>query len=167
MFEIILANLISQIPFAIIVVLILYFLLSKRIDSLSRRIDGLSRSIKGLVDVNELMIHLLQGKGIFTESEAMILTKYLRFIIPETSTKYYTKEVRDRLIKILEKLERNWNSLSWEDVFELEKIAELIWKEAEVSGRDDLASFWGKLRGFIAFCKGELIRRKIPPPEKK
>ena len=182
MYEVIVATLASQAPLTAIAVATLYYLLSRRIDKLELRltklevrIDNLEvrmsnleqdmkRGFSNLASFNDTLITLLQTKTVISEGEALVLKNYLRTITPGTSTKYYTEEVRKRLLELLDK---KLSEYTWEDVFELEEIAELINEEARVTGRMDLADYYGRLRAYIAIIRGDLIRRHVMPPEKK
>lgn len=57
----------------------------------------------------------------------------LKFV-PVAKTKYYTEEVRRRLIELLDK---DIDAYTWEDVAELEKIANAIYKEYLETKRED------------------------------
>jgi hypothetical protein len=56
---------------------------------------------------------------------------------------------------------------TWDHVFELERIAELIMKEAVKSNRRDLAAYVGRLRAFIVLTQARLIKKGILPPRKE
>jgi len=56
---------------------------------------------------------------------------------------------------------------TWDHVFELERIAELIMKEAVKSNRRDLAAYVGRLRAFIVLTQARLIKKRILPPRKE
>jgi len=52
---------------------------------------------------------------------------------------------------------------TWDHVFELERIAELIMKEAVKSNRRDLAAYVGRLRAFIVLTQARLILKLSKP----
>jgi hypothetical protein len=75
-------------------------------------------------------------------------------------SKYYTKEVYERLGELLK---MDPDQYTWDHVFELERIAELIMKEAMKSNRRDLAAYVGRLRAFIVLTQARLIKKGILP----
>ena len=154
--EFFITSIISQAPFVVLVIVVLYY-------SLGSRIDRIYQGILHLMNLNDSLLLMLQSKGIFSDSEVIALRTYLISILPTVQSKYYTEEVRRRLLELLNK---SLDEYSWNDVFELEKIADLIFKEGCKSRREDLISYSGKLRAFIAILKGELLRRgKVLKPK--
>ena len=135
-------------------------MISERFDEINKRLDDFSNKFSVIAEFNDVLISMLQSKGYLTDSEVIALKGYVRLLIPYSSSKYYTEEVRKKLIKILDK---PIEEFTWDDIDELEKIFELLLKEASETGRKDLVSFAGKLKVFTAVMKGELLRRgKLP-----
>lgn len=169
--DLFITSLLSQTPLVALTVVVLYLLLSHKIDMLRQEfryelstvryeISTIKRSISCLVDFGDALITVLQSKGLLSNGEVHVLRTYLRTVTPTASSRYYTEEVRRRLLELLDK---PLDEYTWEDVYELEKIAELMFREGCETGRDDLVSYSGKLRFFIAVLKGTLLRKgKLP-----
>ena len=131
-----------------------------RFNEVNKRLDDFSNKFSIMAEFNDVLISMLQSKGYLTDSEVISLKGYVRLLIPHPSSKYYTEKVRRKLIEILDK---PIEEFTWDDIDELEKIFELLLKEASETGRKDLVSFAGKLKAFTAVMKGELLRRgKLP-----
>jgi hypothetical protein len=88
----------------------------------------------------------------------VLLRGVLRTLTPVARSRYYTEEVRRRLLELLDK---DVESYTWDEVAELEKIAEAIYKEYEATGREDLLNYYPKLRMYIAIIQGLLTRREM------
>ena len=162
--EFLITSIISQVPFVVLTIVVLYLMLTRRIDRLEYRMERLeesiSRGFKQLVNFNDVLITLLQGRELLTDSEVVILRTYPHDITPQVHTKYYTEEVRKRLLELLNK---PLDEYTWDDIFELEN--DLMFKEGCKLNRDDLVDYSGKLRAFIAILKGTLLRKgKLPKP---
>ena len=78
---------------------------------------------------------------------------------PATKSKYCTKETGKKLLEILFK---SPDGITWEDVFEMEKIRELLYKEAEATGDNYYAKYADMLRALMALMKGFLLKRGVP-----
>jgi len=117
-----------------------------------------------LIDFNEVMLSIQISRGLITDAEYRALTVLLSSARPIYKSKYYTKEVYEKLGLLLKK---SPDEITWDDVFELEKIYDLLLKEAIESKRDDLARYAGKLKALIAIAKGLLLRRGVLPPPKR
>jgi hypothetical protein len=87
--------------------------------------------LRMLIEANEeLLVLLLLSRSALTDSDYRSLIKALpRPRNMETGTKYYTEEEKCKLERIIDKLINDPSSATWDDVFELEKINELIWNE--------------------------------------
>ncbi|AEA12501.1 paREP5ab [Thermoproteus uzoniensis 768-20] len=166
------SSLIAQAPLVVIAIVVLYYTLDRKIESvrveLGGRIDRIEARVeelaKGLVQVREAfygyqnaLIDFLAAKGLITEPEAVLLRGTLRALVPLAKSKYYTEEVRRRLIELLDKDIKDY---TWDDVAELERIAEAIDKEAWETGREDLFRYYPKLVMYIAIVRGLLRRRE-------
>ena len=147
---------------AIITVIIIYFLLSNKITNLERRVERLenrfSEISRGLLNYNIAIIDLLSSKGIVTRDEVLILKKFISTILTSSSGKYFTSEARAKLKKIIDK---NLEDYTWEDLYEIEKIAELIRKEFYEVGDEKLIDLYWKLMMFIAMVRGLLRSGKL------
>ncbi len=128
---------------------------------LSRRIDKLEQSIGQLINFNDVLLTVFQSRGLLSPEEILILCSFLRNIVSRPWSKYYTEEVRRRLPELLSK---PLDEYTWDDIIELEKIVDLMFKEGCASNRKDLVSYSGKLRAFIAILKGYLLfNKKVLP----
>ena len=127
--------------------------------------QGLRSLASGFYNYQETLVDFLAAKGVITVPEAALLRGSLKSLVPVSKSKYYTEEVRRRLIELLEK---DVEEYTWEDVAELEKIANAIYKEYEETGREDLIEYYPKLRMFTAIIRGILRRKEgyssSPPP---
>jgi len=160
-------------------------LLENRVGSLENRISSLegrmssietrlthieailaehSKSLNTLIDFNEALLSIQVSKGIVSSSEFKALSALLEAARPAYRSRYYTKEVYEKLGQLLKK---DPDEITWDDVFELEKIYDLLLKEAVESDRVDLARYAGKLKALIAIAKGLLLKKGILPPPKK
>ncbi|MEZ0318598.1 MAG: DUF2730 family protein [Pyrobaculum sp.] len=116
---------------------------------------------KAVVDFQETFIEFLEVKGVVSRSEAVLLKGRLSQLTPTAKSKYYTPEVRERLLAILNK---DIDDFTWQDVEELDRISELILKEYYETGREDLLSYYPKLRMFIAMMRGILREKERETP---
>ena len=135
--------------------------LEMRLQSIEMRIDNLCKVVMGLINFGETLLSIHASKGFLSDSEYKALDSMLTSLAPFTSSKYYTKEVAERLRQILAK---EPSQLTWDDVFELEKIFDLMVKEGLESNRDDLISYAFRLKALIGIAKGLLLRRGLLPP---
>ncbi|MEZ0290287.1 MAG: hypothetical protein ABWJ42_04280 [Sulfolobales archaeon] len=107
---------------------------------------------------NETLVRLLEAKNIITSTEAITLTSLLKTLIPQPLSKYYTREVRDRLLALLNK---DLNEYTLEDVRELERIADLMFEEYAMTRRKDLLEYQARLRVFAMIVKILYVEPKI------
>ncbi len=135
--------------------------IESKLSSLELGLSDLRRAVVSLIEFNESLLSVLLARGAVLEPEYAALSRLLHVCRPAHSSRYYTKEVYDRLGQLLSKRPEE---ITWNDVFELEHICELLFKEAEVSGRRDLERYAAKLRVLIAMAKGILIKRGMMPP---
>jgi chromosome segregation ATPase len=121
--------------------------LQAKLDEVDRKIDGVSTRLdkleKGIFGFNELLLKILEEKGVVSRTEALTLLVALRGMIPGSRSKYYTKEVENRLRELLSK---DPDTFTMDDIRELEDIAEIMEKEYTVSGRKELLDYAAKLR---------------------
>jgi hypothetical protein len=93
---------------------------------------------------------------VLTETEAEALSSHLLYV-PPAKSKYFTEEVRQRLIEILKGVKEGRYTAT--DVKELKRISELIEKEGWENNRRDLLDYNLKLQMLIAILEGRLIAR--------
>jgi septal ring factor EnvC (AmiA/AmiB activator) len=121
--------------------------LQAKLDEVDKKIDGVSTRLdkleKGIFGFNELLLKVLEEKGVVSRTEALTLLVALRGMIPGSRSKYYTKEVENRLRELLNK---DPDTFTMDDIREFEEIAELMEKEYTVSGRKELLDYASKLR---------------------
>jgi DNA repair exonuclease SbcCD ATPase subunit len=121
--------------------------LQAKLDEVDRKIDGVSTRLdkleKGIFGFNELLLKVLEEKGVVSRTEALTLLVALRGMIPGSRSKYYTKEVENRLRELLSK---DPDTFTMDDIREFEDIAEIMEKEYMVSGRKELLDYAAKLR---------------------
>ncbi|ADM28666.1 conserved hypothetical protein [Ignisphaera aggregans DSM 17230] len=160
----VISSLVAQLPLIAIAILILILYIERRLKPIESRIEEYSRSLNTLIDFNEVMLSIQISRGLITDAEYRALTVLLSSARPIYKSKYYTKEVYEKLGLLLKK---SPDEITWDDVFELEKIYDLLLKEAIESKRDDLARYAGKLKALIAIAKGLLLRRGVLPPPKR
>jgi len=158
------SSLIAQAPLVAVAVLILVLYIERRLRPIERALDEHSRSLSTLIDFNEVLLTIHISRGLITDTEFRALSALLSTARPAHRSKYYTKEVYDKLGEILKK---GPDEITWDDVFELERIYDLLLKEASESGREDLARYASKLRVFIAMAKGFLLKRGVLPPPRR
>ena len=111
-----------------------------KIDGVRARLDRLER---GIFSFNELLLKVLEEKGVVSRTEAITLLVALQGMIPGSRSKYYTKEVENRLRELLSK---DPDTFTMDDIREFEDIAEIMEKEYMVSGRKELIDYAAKLR---------------------
>ncbi len=177
---VVLSSLIAQAPLVAAVIITLYYTLDKKIGKLERRIERLENEVmrldkkieaiggvlsgqlkslaRAFYGYSDMLIRFLSAKGLVAEPEAVLLRGALDALIPVARSKYYTEEIREKLLKLLRKEIKDY---TWDDVAELEKIAEAIYKEYEATGREDLLDYYPKLRMYIAIIQGLLTRREM------
>ena len=173
----IISSLIAQAPLVVIVILVLYYRVDRKIDKvyselnnkinevkaeLSGQISELRREVKslasGFYNYQNTLIDFLAAKGLVTAAENVILRGTLRASIPNAKSKYYTEEVRKRLQALLDK---ELEEYTWEDAAELENIAKLMYKEYIATGREDLLDYYPKLMMYAAIVRGLLRRGEL------
>lgn len=145
-----------------------FFRIEGRLDGLENRLDRLEGAI---YSYNELLLKVLESKGILTSTEAIALVHSLKALLPAGSSKYYTKEVEEKLRNLLDK---DLNEYTLEDTRELERIADLMAEEYAVTRRRDLLDYQAKLRILaqvirIVFVEPKIVRGEqvLKPGEKR
>jgi len=74
--------------------------IDERFERIEKRIGDLERGFYGF---NELLLRVLEARNVITKVDAVTLAVALNSLIPRSSTKYYTKEVEERLRQLLNK----------------------------------------------------------------
>jgi hypothetical protein len=164
-----LSSLVAQALLAALVVALVYFTLKREIErvradlrgelggvrvevaDLKLRAASVERALQGF---GEALIEFLAAKEVVSEPERVALRGSLAVMLPPARSKYYTEEVRRRLLELLEK-----DDVTVEDLRELDRISDLIYKEYLETGREDLIKYYYKLRIYIALLTG-LLRSK-------
>jgi len=149
-----------QFPLIAVAVLILVLYVEKRLRPIARMLGENSRALNTLIEFNEALLIIHISRGLVTDAEFRALSALLTAERPPHGGRYYTEEVYDKLGEILKK---GPDEITWDDVFELERIYDLLLKEASESGREELARYAAKLRVFIAMAKGFLLKRGVLP----
>ncbi|MEM1598310.1 MAG: hypothetical protein QXP31_07465 [Pyrobaculum sp.] len=129
--------------------------LELRLKALEMRMANLE---KGLFAYNEAMLRVLEAKGVLTATEALLLFRALKAVVPSATSKYYTKEVEKRLRELLDK---NPEEYTMADVEELKKIADLMLDEYMVSRREELLEYQARLRVAAQIIKILFVEPKI------
>ncbi|MEM1609117.1 MAG: hypothetical protein QXG81_07595, partial [Ignisphaera sp.] len=136
--------------------------MERRFESLEKRASGVEERIarleNSLRQFSEVLIGSLEVKGVFTSTEATALKNLVKALIPIPSSKYYTREVYERLKRLLDK---DSNEYTMADIYELEEIADLIEKEGYESKRRELIDYAWKLRYFAMVAKVVFIYPKL------
>ena len=106
------------------------------------RVASAERALQGF---GVTLIEFLAAKRVVSEPERVALRGFLAAMLPP---------VRRRLLELLEK-----DDVTADDLRELDKLSELIYKEYLETGREDLVKYYYKLRAYIALLAG-LLRSK-------
>ena len=140
--------------------------LKGRVGRLEERLGRVEGQVGQLVRTfqiyNSTLLKVLSSKGVLTETEAEALSSHLLYV-PPAKSKYFTEEVRQRLIEILKGVKEGRYTAA--DVKELRRISELIEKEGWENNRRDLLDYNLKLQMLIAILEGRLIARGEWRPE--
>jgi chromosome segregation ATPase len=127
------------------------------------RVEGqVGQLVRTFQIYNSTLLKVLSSKGVLTETEAEALSSHLLYV-PPAKSKYFTEEVRQRLIEILKGVKEGRYTAA--DVKELRRISELIEKEGWENNRRDLLDYNLKLQMLIAILEGRLIARGEWRPE--
>jgi polyhydroxyalkanoate synthesis regulator phasin len=134
-----------------------------RLEEQLGRVEGqVGQLVKAFQIYNSTLLKVLSSKGVLTETEAEALSSHLLYV-PPAKSKYFTEEVRQRLIEILKGVKEGRYTVA--DVKELKRISELIEKEGWENNRRDLLDYNLKLQMLIAILEGRLIARGEWRPE--
>jgi len=144
-------------------------LLDQRVARLELRLSSIERSFGILVSFNESLLSILYSRRILSSEESATLKALLAQVRPLAESRYYTKEVAEKLDRILAK---ELDELTWDDVFELERIFQALVDEAAISDEKrarELIWYAGKLKVYKALVMGHLMSKGImpPPPSRK
>jgi septal ring factor EnvC (AmiA/AmiB activator) len=134
-----------------------------RLEEQLGRVEGqVGQLVRTFQIYNSTLLKVLSSKGVLTETEAEALSSHLLYV-PPAKSKYFTEEVRQRLIEILKGVKEGRYTAA--DVKELKRISELIEKEGWENNRRDLLDYNLKLQMLIAILEGRLIARGEWRPE--
>jgi septal ring factor EnvC (AmiA/AmiB activator) len=134
-----------------------------RLEEQLGRVEGqVGQLVRTFQIYNSTLLKVLSSKGVLTETEAEALSSHLLYV-PPAKSKYFTEEVRQRLIEILKSVKEGRYTAA--DVKELKRISELIEKEGWENNRRDLLDYNLKLQMLIAILEGRLIARGERRPE--
>ncbi|MDK6028105.1 hypothetical protein QPL79_01840 [Ignisphaera sp. 4213-co] len=135
--------------------------LENSISNLRSRMDRLENAFSQFSD---LLISLLSSKGMFTSTEVILVKSVVKALLPATRSKYYTKEVYEKLKQLLDK---NPEDYTMADIEELFRIADLIEMEGFESNRRDLKEYAWRLRFYAMIVRAVYIYPKIVKAEEK
>jgi chromosome segregation ATPase len=134
-----------------------------RLEEQLGRVEGqVGQLVRTFQIYNSTLLKVLSSKGVLTETEAEALSSHLLYV-PPAKSKYFTEEVRQRLIEILKGVKEGRYTAA--DVKELRRISDLIEKEGWENNRRDLLDYNLKLQMLIAILEGRLIARGEWRPE--
>jgi hypothetical protein len=155
-------NILATIASVSVAVAMLGFWLGKKFTEIDYRFRSMEKEIRTLRDAiiqyNELLLSILESRGVVTRSEAAVLRGYLASLKPSASSKYYTKEVEKRLDELLAK---DPEELTLADVQELNRIGDLIWLEGYERDDEFLREYGMKLKIYATLVKVLFIYPKI------
>jgi hypothetical protein len=136
-----------------------FAILDERVDKLSAGLnERLGRLESAFVQFSDVLLTILGSKSVLTDTEVMALRGMTRSMVPAAKSKYYTEEVRRRLIELLDKDPREY---TMGDIEELENIAELIEKEGFEAKRRDLTRYSWILRYYAMAVRAVYIYPKL------
>jgi len=137
----------------------------KLIDERFKLIDErFNRLENAFIQFSDILLTVLGSKGVLAETEVVALRGVARSLIPGARSKYYTEEVRRRLISILDKHPREYTMA---DIEELGNIADLIEKEGFETQRKDLQRYSWLLRYYAMVVRAVYIYPKLAEPYMK
>jgi hypothetical protein len=130
-------------------------LIDERFKAIEKEIRTLRDAI---IQYNELLLSILESRGVVTKGEAVVLRGYLESLKPSATSKYYTKEVEKRLDELLAK---EPGQLTLADIQELNRIGDLIWLEGYERNDEFLREYGMKLKVYATLVKVLFIYPKI------
>jgi len=133
-----------------------------RLEEQLGRVEGqVGQLVRAFQIYNSTLLKVLSSKGVLTETEAETLSSHLLYV-PPAKSKYFTEEVRQRLIEILKGVKEGRNTVA--EVKELRRISDLIEKEGWENNRRDLLDYNLKLQMLIAIVVLQIpLRAPLPP----
>lgn len=137
------------------------------VSDLAARVKGLEagfeRLERALYSYNELLLKVLEARGALSATEAVLLLRSLEAALPRSASKYYTKEVEERLRALLRK---NPEDYTMQDIEELWHIADLMFEEYVATRRRELLDYQAKLRVAAQLIKILFVEPKIQRGER-
>jgi hypothetical protein len=110
------------------------------------------------IQFSELLLAFLHQRNVLGDVEVSSLKAVLRALLPSTRSKYYTKEVYERLVKLLDKDVKEY---TMEDVEAFNEIADLIEREGIERNDKRLIDYAYKLRLFALLVKVVIVYPKL------
>ena len=135
---------------------------TSKIEEQMGRVEGqVGQLVRTFQIYNSTLLKVLSSKGVLTETEAEALSSHLLYV-PPAKSKYFTEEVRQRLIEILKGVKEGRYTAA--EVKELRRISDLIEKEGWENNRRDLLDYNLKLQMLIAIVVLQIqLRAPLPP----
>lgn len=134
----------------------------ERLARVEEELGKMRLEVRGLreaiLQYNEMLLTLLESKGVFTKTEVSALRSLLATLLPRSSSKYYTREVEMRLRELLAK---DPDELTLAEVDELDEIGERMWLEGVETNRKDLREYGMKLKAYATLVKVVCIYPKL------
>jgi hypothetical protein len=130
-------------------------LIDRRFAEVDKRFKRLESAFIQFADT---LLTVLGSKGILTDTEVFALKSAVRSMIPTPKSKYYTEEVRKKLLELLDKDPHDYTI---GDTEELENIADLIEKEGFETERRDLMRYAWMLRYYAMVVRAVYIYPKL------
>jgi DNA repair exonuclease SbcCD ATPase subunit len=127
----------------------------RRLERVEARLDKLESAF---LQFSDALLTTLGARGVLSETEVMVLKGLAKSLLPAASSKYYTEEVRRRLLELLD---RDPRDLTLGDTQEIERIAELIEQEGLERKKRDLVRYAWLLRYYAMAVRAVYIYPKL------
>jgi len=136
------------------------------VADLAARVKGLETGFErlehALSSYNELLLRVLEARGALSATEAVLLLRSLETALPRSTSKY-TKEAEERLRALLRK---NPKDYTMQDVEELWRIVDLMFKEYMATMRRELLDYQAKLGVAAQLIKILFVEPKVQRGER-
>jgi hypothetical protein len=129
--------------------------LGKKFTEIDYRFKSLENAF---IQFNELLLTFLYQRNVLGDAEILGLRAVLRTLLPHAKSRYYTKEVYERLVKLLDKDVKEY---TMEDVEAFNEIADLIEREGIERNDKRLIEYAYKLRLFALVVKVAVVYPKL------
>jgi hypothetical protein len=134
---------------------ILAYWLGKKFTEIDYRFNFFENTF---IQFSELLLVFLHQRNVLGDVEVSGLKAVLKALLPSTRSKYYTKEVYERLVKLLDKDVKEY---TMEDVEAFNEIADLIEREGIERNDKRLIDYAYKLRLFALLVKVIIVYPKL------